>query len=488
VRTPRLVQGFLSAPREEKRTPPFRVEDYCSGFPQQLAAVSSPRTRRVLCCSRRAGKSKSIEAILLEAARTPPFTNVFYITNTHKAARRIIWGGLKRLNREHDLGGKPDETEAYMSFPKLGSDVHIYLAGAKDAGVIESLRGTPGKLYVVDEIQSMPERVRQPLMKDVISPALMDYGGSLVVAGTPGATPSGYFYDVCEGTLSSKWEQHKWTWRENTKLPAFAMGKTIEQIERDILEEHGWTKEHPTFLREYCGIWATDHDVLVFKWDPAKNGLDAIPELGPRASYVMGVDLGFEDADAIVVLGWSPASRTVYLVEEDVTPRQGLTALGDKVARAWAKYKPIDTWVDSGGLGRKIIEELQDRWRIPCAAAEKTRKLEHIELLNDALRTGRFQALRGSRFAEDCGLVQWDIDARARGTLKVDELAYHSDVTDAALYAFRACLGYLQTPPPPLPEEPIAREDAERRARMAARMAAHQAQQRQRGKAGKLLA
>jgi hypothetical protein len=481
---PRLAQAYREAKAGEAQRLGWSLERYC-GFPQQLTAASSASKRKVLDCSRRAGKSKTIEAILTEAIQAPPFTNVFYITNTAKAARRIIWGGLKQLNQQHGLGGVPNETEAYLAFPSLGPDVHIYTAGAKDAGVIESLRGTPSKLYVVDEMQSMPERVRLPLMRDVISPALMDYGGALVVAGTPGAVPSGYFHDVCQGALAKRWEQHRWTWRENLKLPAFALGRTVEQIEADILDEHGWTRDHPTFLREYCGIWATDLEVLVFKWDAGKNGLDVVPELGPEPQYVMGVDLGFEDADAIVVLGWSAASRDVYLVEEDVTPRQGLTALGDKVQRLWAKYKPSDTWVDSGGLGRKIIDELQNRWRIPCEAAEKTRKLEHIELLNDALRTGRFKALKTSRFAEDCGLEQWDVDARAKGVLKVSD-GYHSDVTDAVLYAYRCTMGYMQNPPPPLSDGPNEAQLQERQARTEARLASLATRNQKRGARGLL--
>jgi hypothetical protein len=47
--------------------------------------------------------------------------------------------------------------------------------------------------------------------------------------------------------------------------------------------------------------------------------------------------------------------------------------------------------------------------------------------------------------------VQWDPDAQAVGTLKIAE-DFHSDITDAVLYAYRACYGWIQGEPPPKPK------------------------------------
>jgi hypothetical protein len=79
---------------------------------------------------------------------------------------------------------------------------------------------------------------------------------------------------------------------------------------------------------------------------------------------------------------------------------------------------------------------------VPVEAAEKTRKLEHVALLNDALRTRRMFARRGSLFAQDSALVTWEPDKRG---LKISD-AYHSDIVDAVLYAYRAAAHYLEDP------------------------------------------
>ena len=86
------------------------------------------------------------------------------------------------------------------------------------------------------------------------------------------------------------------------------------------------------------------------------------------------------------------------------------------------------------------------RTGLPVEAADKARKLEHIELLNDAMRTGRLFAPRGSRFAADCQLVEWD---RSRPEAPKISERYHSDVCDSVLYAYMRCLAWLHMPEAP---------------------------------------
>ena len=75
-------------------------------------------------------------------------------------------------------------------------------------------------------------------------------------------------------------------------------------------------------------------------------------------------------------------------------------------------------------------------------AAEKSRKFEYIELLNDALRTGKFKAKPDGIFAQDCMLVEYD-KSKSNGDKFVVSDAYHSDITDAVLYAYRESLHWI---------------------------------------------
>jgi len=98
------------------------------------------------------------------------------------------------------------------------------------------------------------------------------------------------------------------------------------------------------------------------------------------------------------------------------------------------KYKPVRIEIDAGALGKKISEEIIRRHNLPVHAAEKHRKLEFIELMNDDLRTGKLMIKKSSLCAEDMSLVQWDIIEKDRRTISK---SFHSDITDAVLYAWR---------------------------------------------------
>lgn len=416
-------------------------------FTPQFKAVTSTARRKALCCSRRAGKTRAIAVGLLESVLRPPYTNVFYLTLTLKNAKRIIWGELKRLNEVFNLGGVPNESEGYLKFPAFGHDVHIYLGGVKDPGEVEKVRGPKAKFYVLDEAQSFSHRIIGPLLKDVINPALLDVRGDLWVSGTPGPLRAGYFWDVTNGDLKAQWEQHGWTWREN---PHIQPGRSRAEIEEEILEENKLSKESPTYKREWCGEWYQDFDALVFRFDPAKHAYTTLPE--GKWTYVVGVDIGFEDADAVCVLGWREGDDAVYLIEEHVDRKQGVGELAARIQDVYERYAPIKIVADFGGLGKKIAVEIQRRFSLPIEAADKVRKFEHIEILNDAFRRGKFLARPDGLFAEDCAQVQWDQKARVRGTLKIAD-DYHADLTDAVLYAFRACLAFHEVAPPPAPTE-----------------------------------
>ena len=194
------------------------------------------------------------------------------------------------------------------------------------------------------------------------------------------------------------------------------------------------------------GLWAEDTDNLVFKFNSSVNVCDEIP-LHEDLTFIFGIDIGYNDSDAIAVLGYHPREKKVYLVEEKIVSKQDITSLVNQIKYLKDIYKPVKMVMDAGALGKKIQEEILQRHGLHLDAAEKTRKFEFIELLNDDLRTGKFLALANSDFEYDSKLVQWEIDINNPERLKISN-TYHSDITDAVLYGWRACLHYLAAPDP----------------------------------------
>lgn len=437
-------------------------------FKEQLAFVDDLSPFKVAVCSRRSGKTIACAAHLVDTCIKNSGVMCLYITLSMRNAERIVWKDLKKINADYKLGGKPKEHDLVLSFPN-GSTIH--LCGANNITEIENFRGVPLKLVYIDECQSFKAYIKD-LIDDVLSPALMDYAGSLCMIGTPGPIPAGFFHECA--VTSPAWSKHGWTFWQNEHI-AIKSKKTHQELLDRELKRRGVTPDDPSIQREWFGKWVLDSDSLLVHYDSKKNHFTELP---PNQTYhhIMGVDIGFKDADAIAILAYSDTDPTTYLREEIITAKQGLTELVEQVKAMQAKYDVSKIVMDMGGLGLKIGEEMIRRYQIPVEAAEKTRKMENIELMNDALRTGRLKAKSASRFAQDSYLVEIDRDRSTPDRIRVSD-RFHSDIIDAVLYAFKCSPAYAYTAPS---KEPVrgTKEWAEKQSQKMwdAEMAGHMAE------------
>jgi hypothetical protein len=426
------AQRILKERQARKTT--FKIGDFL--FKEQLAFVHDPARFAVACTSVRAGKSTSCAADLVDTAIKLPGTVELYVTLTRSHAKKIVWPELLRINRTYKCGAVPNLVDLSLTFPN-GSV--IYCGGANTEAEMEKYRGLSNvALAYVDEAQSMRAHIRT-LITDVLVKRLYDTNGRCRVIGTPGPVPSGYFYEV---TRSPAWSHHHWTLHQNLPLQKKS-GKTATELIAQDCEMQGVGIDHPSIQRECFGRWVPDNTSLVLLYTDEKNHFSELPNR--KWEYVMGVDLGFVDADAIAVLAYSDDGSDTYLVHEEVTAKQDLTSLAERVRTLQQLFQVNRTVIDEGGLGKKMAEEMRVRWGLPLEAAEKTRKWENLKLLDDALRSGRFKARKDSRFAADC--MEMKID-RARSTpdrMKVSD-DFHSDIIDAVLYSFKLSPAYAWSP------------------------------------------
>jgi hypothetical protein len=411
--------------------PSFVIEDFC--FDEQIKFIRDKSKFKTAVCSRRAGKTVSCAADLLNTAINNDHINVLYITLNRLSAKRIIWKDILKINKEYKLEGKVNESELTVTFPN-GS--MLYVSGAKDATEIEKFRGMALKKVYIDESQSFRPYL-QNLIDDVLVPALFDHDGQLILIGTPGPFCGGIFYESCH---NPNWGNHAWTMFSNPYLEKLS-GKKPEVIAEEDRARRGIGKDHPSYQREILGRWVEDLDALVFKYNSAQNNFDLLPaDSDKHMEYIIGIDIGYEDSDAIAVLGYHTKLKKSYVVEEHVKNKQNISQLMEKVIELKDKYNPVKMVMDAGALGKKIQEEIRFRYNLSIDAADKHRKYEFIELLNDDLRTAKLFAKAHSYFAEDCKLVQWDKDNILKPKIST---SYHSDITDAVLYAWRECKHYM---------------------------------------------
>lgn len=406
-------------------------------FKEQLDFVTDPSKYVVACCSVRSGKTTACAADLINTALTMPGTISLYITLSRSSGERIVWPELLKINRDYGLNADINISKLSLTFPNKSI---IYLFGANDEAQIEVIRGLSNvALVYIDEAQAFRELIKT-LIDDIVVKRLYDTNGRCRVIGTPGPLLSGYFYDICEGVGKQGWSHHAWSMHANPWL-LIKSGLTPDELIEQDCKRRGVTIDDPSIQRECFGKWKYDPNALLLNYNPSINHYDELPP--GDYIYILGVDLGHSDADSLSLLAFTKHSPVTYLVEEMVTPNQLTDDLAIQIRQITKGKRVRDIVADTGGLGKKIVEDLKDRYSLMIEPADKMGKMANYRFLDNALRTGNFKAKRTSRFAQDCMILERDDDKSTPDKIVVKG---HSDAIDSALYAFKLSPAYNYTP------------------------------------------
>lgn len=410
-------------------------------FPKQDAFVEDVNQFIAAVCTRRAGKTNALAKRFKRTMDKYPGSLSRYIALTRDSAKDIMWPVLQEMNDVHNWGCAFLDGPLVMKSPN-GARLRLY--GADMKNFIRRLRGAKSPAVAVDESQEFDPDTLENLVDNILTPTIADYSESwLALTGTPGPIPRGPFYEITEMNAGD-YSVHKWSIYENPYLPNAA-----EFVER-LKAKKKWTDLNPTYLREWQGKWVRDLDALLIRYDEEKNHFDSLPSIS--WNYILGVDIGLRDSDALAVIAWSHLTPDIYLVEEKITAGQDITLLTNTIIEFMSRYSFQKIVMDTGGLGAKIAEELRRRKGIPIHAADKKRKMENVAFMNESLRLGHFKAHKDSRFAKDAQQVQVDWDKSTPDKLVV-KAGFHSDIIDATLYPFKEARTYLNEYKAPLPKK-----------------------------------
>ncbi len=411
-------------------------------FPEQHAFVMDKSPAKVAKCSRRAGKTMGVAAALVKSALDYPTGENCYIGPTRTQAKRLLWSKLKQLNQRYQLQIRFVETELEARFPN-GSV--IYVDGADKSDRVEKFRGMAFVLVVIDESASFKAHI-ELLVRDVLKPTLEDHQGSIALVGTPGYFLVGLFFEAC--IAKTGWSQHSWTILDNQEFPRWAGRSNWRERARAWLEElrerEAFAEDDPTYIREWLGEWIIETATLVYRYDPDRNSYTNLP---PKADwqYILGVDLGYDDKTAFVLVAFARGHEACYVVYCKSHGKMIAHDIGVRIAELRREFKPKKIVVDTGGLGKMVVQELRIRHRLPLVPAEKTAKLDHIKLVNSDLRKGLIKIQRGTVIEREWLKLQRDETGR-------EDPRFDNHASDAFLYAWRDSLHYRERTPELEPE------------------------------------
>lgn len=424
-------------------------------FPEQRDLVLDPARFKSARCPRRAGKTYACTVALYRTALSVPSANCLYLTLTRGQAWKNIWIPLRTFNQDFELGGRFHGTNLQCTLP---GNARITLSGAETVQEIDKLRGQAYDLVIIDECKSFSPPVLQELINEVIRPALMDRLGSLILIGTPGNILAGPFFEATTPGLKGvrsyadrtrykgryRWSFHTWGLRENVALPhAWASALSDK-------EENAWSDDDPRWIREYLGEWCPSDDIMVYAFDPARNtyepgdGPHGLPD-GHHWNYLLGLDLGFEDPVAIVVMAYSETCNKLYQVWDFKAPHLTVAEVAAAVHKAQQRFGKFEVMVmDRGTSGGKTMQaSLSEMYGLHFVPAEKHDKPDYIDLMNSDLTSGKVLIRPDSHLAAEMKYLQWQDSRRRKEDPQLDNHA-----CDAALYVWRYAYHHYSKPAP----------------------------------------
>jgi hypothetical protein len=285
-----------------------------------------------------------------------------------------------------------------------------------------TVRSFTADLIIEDEAGDVDDDLHVAIL-----PMLIVSRGRLVLAGTPKGR-KGHFFEHWE--RGSGWEHHRIPWHQCPRIP-----RDEVETQRLILRER--------FAQEYeCEFIMGGGGMVYGAFDSVRNVIDVLPKSEAPWQYLLGLDFGFTDATAFVVVASKPNDPTVYVVysskETGLTPSQ----VGQKVADLEQLFHFTRMIGDIGGLGKGYSEEMRRRFKLPIEAAEKTNKRGYIDLFNGDLASGSIKFIRGanSDYISELTSLPWN-DDRSK-----EDAGFDNHLCDAGLYVWRACTSYLQKP------------------------------------------
>jgi hypothetical protein len=441
---------------------PFTVETTGS-FERQWGYVEDRSKAIALLCSRRSGKTEGTDVKTCKRNTESKGRKVLYIHHTLKLAKRQFYKKVIKKLTAHKVPFERNDSELLIQWAN-GS--MLLCIGCSDIGDVGKARGDDWDEIILDEIQEFNDEVLKELLDETILPTMFDHGGTITAQGTPPDVHAGVWWDIINNPV---WSQRVWTLLDNPYITKQNIVDTMA-LRGFVINFDDPTKNDPIVQREVFGLLAIDPSKLVYIYDAAKNALpvdgkridgendkwcecyaEGRPDPGSdQWRFVLGLDLGLSDCDAICVLGWRMDDPTHKLYEcySWKANHQDVDALSTVLRAAYVKWRPTCLVGDNGGHGAsKVLATYAERLGVTFELKPASVP-DSVALVNDDYRTGRLQIMPNGILAEESAKVAWDAKRKKFSS------AFHSDITEAARYAHHAAVlgGFFngRAPAPPL--------------------------------------
>lgn len=439
-------------------------------FEKQLEVLNSGSGIKLLCCSRRAGKTHFLVALMLIECLRKPRTKCIYIGETAELSEGLI---NKAANDIVDACDLRDSRGRRFDWKHIENGSEIMVRGLSNTKDPDQIRGNAAKIIVIDEFFHLKSELLEYLQVQVLEPMQMDYADDymFVCAGTPPQIKGTYGEHVWR-----HWDvpHFTWTWRENPHPVDVEQRRAyIEQK----LKDKGLDWSSPFARREYNAEWAYDDDLLLYAEYHVYDPEEVMPTIKPTR-IVFGIDYGVGDNDTIWGGAWSDDEGRGYQMWEDKFNRLSIGMKGisqleylcQQVKKAWELALSMFPELSIKEANKRILWnaddndqhlteyicdhvwiEYQDRNEngeivtkklgINIMNAHKTDKTIMFDRLRDALRTGNLLLIKDGKCAKEADSTICKRGPNGEVYNEVDDKVFHPDLLPAMRYAMWNVIG-----------------------------------------------
>lgn len=387
----------------------------------QSRLLLSRRKKIIVNIARQQGKSTTAAAKALHRALFFPKSVILIVAPAVKQSSELRRKVEEFIVKLRDTGPELVDVKNKEEIEFSNGSRIIVLAADED-----TVRSYTADMIIEDESATVPENVYQAMKA-----MLLVKDGQHILLGTPKGIRKHHFPDIWHD-VDSTWERYQVTAWDNTRIPNNKAKLEEERAEQERLGRLWW------FQQEFECSFVAAAQGLVYPYENSRNYTLAIPQ-NRNWQYVLGIDYGFNDSTAFVVLGWQPHDPVVYVVES--FDKRGLLA-GEAAELAFAltrKYAFARMVGDMGGFGKGYVEEARRRYHLPIEPAKKENKRGYIELMASDMRAKLLKVFPGNAaLLDEWAKLPWDEERE----MPMD--GHKDHLSDACLYAWRACAHFLE--------------------------------------------
>lgn len=309
----------------------------------QWAIHNAKERFQVVIAHRRAGKTLGLVNHLIRAGMQTAHAQpqLAYVAPTYRMAKRIAWDYVKRYTAPI-AGSKANASELSVRLP---NGAKLMLLGADS---IHDLRGIYLHGAVLDEYALMSPRV----FPEVILPALMDYQGWAILAGTPlGANQLKRAYVRAAAGTDPNWRAHMLRASETGMISPADL-----QVAKENMSAEEYAQEFECSFEAV--IKGAYYGELIAQAE--REGRLTRVDYDPALPVIVAVDLGMRDAFACGFLQEHPSAGQVRLFDYREFHGKGLAAVKAEIDRMGYPVAhwigPHDLAVRELGTGRSRLE------------------------------------------------------------------------------------------------------------------------------------